>query len=108
MDAAVPQLDGELLATMFGLTSAEQRVALLLAQGLTADDMAARLGVQDNTVRSHVKQLLAKTQTHRQVQLVALLWRSAAVSHAGHEASTPAPLMPGGAPPVPPASCPNG
>ena len=96
VDAAAPRLDAGLLATMFDLTGAELRVALLLAQGLSSDDMASRLGVQSNTVRGHIKQLLAKTQTRRQVQLVALLWRSAAATHPVHQTTTPDPLISGG------------
>ncbi len=79
VDPTGPQLDPQMLVTMFGLTAAELRVALLLAQGLSTEEAAGRLGVQDNTVRSHIKQLLSKTHTHRQAQFVALLWRSAAV-----------------------------
>lgn len=79
MDGARPQLDAELLRQMFGLTAAELRVALLLAQGLSCEDIATRLHVQGNTVRGHVKQLLAKTHARRQAQLVGWLWRSAAV-----------------------------
>lgn len=109
MDGARPQLDAELLRQMFGLTAAELRVALLLAQGLSCEDIATRLHVQGNTVRGHVKQLLAKTHARRQAQLVGWLWRSAAVM------LTP---PPGAATPAPPASgvnaaeavarCPNG
>lgn len=79
VDGARPQLDTQLLRQMFGLTSAELRVALLLAQGLSCEDIAGRLHVQSNTVRGHVKQLLAKTHARRQAQLVGWLWRSAAV-----------------------------
>lgn len=79
VDADAPRLDGAVLAGMFGLTATETRVALLLARGLAADEIAARLGVQDNTVRSHIKQLLAKSHARRQSQLVSWLWRSAAV-----------------------------
>lgn len=97
VDLGAPQLDAQVLATMFGLTGAELRVALMLAQGLSSEDMASRLGVQSNTVRGHIKQLLAKTHTRRQAQLVAWLWRSAAVVHPAHETPAPAPLIPGGA-----------
>lgn len=81
MDTTAVRLDVDLLADMFSLTTAERRVALLLAQGLSTEDMASRLGVQSNTIRGHIKQLLAKTHTKRQAQLAALLWRSAAVVH---------------------------
>lgn len=96
VDVGAPRLDAQVLATMFGLTNAEVRVALLLAQGLSSEDMASRLGVQSNTVRGHIKQLLAKTQTRRQAQLVAWLWRCAAVMHPAHETASFVPLIPGG------------
>lgn len=96
VDSTRAQLDAELLRQMFGLTPAEARVALLLAQGFGSDDIAARLEVQSNTVRGHIKQLLAKTHTHRQAQLVGWLWRSAAVVLTPPSGgSTPAPLTSG-------------
>lgn len=109
VDGARPQLDTGLLRQMFGLTSAEVRVALLLAQGLSCEDMAHRLHVQSNTVRGHVKQLLAKTHTRRQAQLVGWLWRSAAVMLTPPPAAaTPAPPAPGVSAAETVAHCPDG
>ena len=81
---STPQVCPALLGDLFGLTPAEQRVALLLAQGLGTQDIASRLHVQPSTVRSHTKQVLVKTHTRRQSQFVALLWRSAAVVFPSH------------------------
>lgn len=72
-----PPLDSKLLAALFGLTPAEQRVAVLLAQGDDAAEIAAVLQVQANTVRSHIKQLLTKSNTRRQAEFVARVWRMA-------------------------------
>ena len=77
-ESNVPPLDGKLLAALFGLTPAEQRVAVLLAQGDDAAEIAAVLQVQANTVRSHIKQLLTKSNTRRQAEFVARVWRTAA------------------------------
>ena len=65
------------LREWFGLTAREGRVAVELARGCGLDDIARRHGVALATVRSQLKQILAKTGTHRQAQAVALLARSA-------------------------------
>lgn len=96
VDAATPQICPALLGDLFGLTRAEQRVTLLLAQGLGTEDIASRLHVQPSTVRSHTKQALVKTNTRRQAQLVALLWRSAAVVYPRLDEAGVAPPAGGG------------
>ena len=81
-------LDSALLAALFGLTPAEQRVAVLLAQGRDAAEIAALLQVQANTARSHIKQLLAKSGTRRQAEFVARVWSISsqlATSRLSHE-----------------------
>jgi DNA-binding CsgD family transcriptional regulator len=47
-----------------------QQVALLLAQGQGNGDIAATLGVSENTVRWHVKQLFVKLGTHDRVDAI--------------------------------------
>lgn len=76
-DCRSAPLDGGLLAALFGFTPTEARVALLLAQGWDAAEIAIALEVQVNTVRSHVKQLLAKSDTRRQAEFVARVWHTA-------------------------------
>jgi DNA-binding CsgD family transcriptional regulator len=66
------------LRSLFGLTSAEASVAGALAAGKSIDEIAASNGVTLNTVRTHLKNVLAKTGTSRQAELVALLLRSVA------------------------------
>jgi len=62
-----------ILRALFDLTPAEARIAAALAEGLTLDQIAARFSVSVETVRSQVKAVLAKTGTHRQAELAALL-----------------------------------
>jgi DNA-binding CsgD family transcriptional regulator/PAS domain-containing protein len=64
------RLDPFVLEQAFGLTPAETRVAMLLAQGDSAEEATERLHVSMATVRSHIKSLFHKTGTHRQPDLV--------------------------------------
>ncbi|BAQ16725.1 helix-turn-helix transcriptional regulator [Methyloceanibacter caenitepidi] len=69
----LPRPDQSLLSKLFGLTAAEARLASMLATGMSTDQAAAELDIARETVRSHLKPIFAKTGTHRQSQLVALL-----------------------------------
>jgi DNA-binding NarL/FixJ family response regulator len=62
-----------ILANLFGLTPAESQVATLLAEGNRADQIAEALGVSPTTVAFHIRNLLGKTDTSRQADLIALL-----------------------------------
>lgn len=62
---------------VFGLTGAEARLAVALVRGLELKEIAAANGVAEATIRSQLKSVLAKTGTHRQSQLVALVSRLA-------------------------------
>jgi DNA-binding CsgD family transcriptional regulator len=65
----------ETLRTRFGLTPAETRLALALANGMGLRDAAERNGVRLSTARVQLKSIFSKTETHRQAELVALLAR---------------------------------
>lgn len=78
-DPEAEQLDLERLRALFALTPCEASVAVGLALGRSSSDIAASMGVQPNTVLTHVKRVLAKTGTRRQAQLVSLLLRSVAM-----------------------------
>jgi DNA-binding NarL/FixJ family response regulator len=52
------------------LTSREQQVLELLAQGLDARAIARRLGISVNTCRGYVKTLLTKLDAHTQLEAV--------------------------------------
>ena len=63
----------ELLCGLFDLTPAEARVVRAMMEGLDVGRIAARQGVQANTVRAQLKSVFAKTGVNGQVQLVRLL-----------------------------------
>lgn len=63
------------LRSLFGLTDTEAVVAAKLAQGQAIGAIAVSLGLRESSVRQVVKSLLAKTETHRQAELIALLSR---------------------------------
>jgi DNA-binding CsgD family transcriptional regulator len=68
------------LRRTFGFTEAEARLAQCLVTGMTLTEAAARLGVRSGTVRSRLKVIFQKTDTHRQADLVSLLLRTLAFS----------------------------
>jgi DNA-binding CsgD family transcriptional regulator len=67
------------LQELFGLTATEAAVAALLADGRSIDAVAAAQNIKVNTARTHLKNVLAKTGTNRQAQLVALILRTTAL-----------------------------
>lgn len=62
-----------LLRTLYGLTRAECRVALLLSDGRSPREIAETIGVTENTVRSQIKSIYNKTGVKRQSELIRLL-----------------------------------
>lgn len=77
-DPECPGLQIERLRDLFGLTKVEAAVASLLAIGQSVEDIAARRNIGVETVRSHIKKILAKTGTRRQAEATALMARSVA------------------------------
>jgi DNA-binding CsgD family transcriptional regulator len=65
--------DKGLLAGLFDLTPGEARVAREIAAGVAYDMIAVRLNLSVETIRTHVKRIMAKTGTMRQAELAALL-----------------------------------
>jgi DNA-binding CsgD family transcriptional regulator len=63
------------LATSFGLTAAEAKIAALIGAGETVASAAQRLGITTHTGRNQLKAVFSKTDTHRQAELQALLAR---------------------------------
>lgn len=63
----------ELVAGALGLTAAESRVAIMLAEGCTLRDIAAATGRSTGTVRWHLNQIFNKNRISRQVELVQLV-----------------------------------
>ncbi len=56
---------------MFGLTPAEAETALDLLRGATPAEIAGRRGVSLNTVRSHIRRVLEKSETTRVTEFIA-------------------------------------
>ncbi|MHA7811140.1 MAG: helix-turn-helix transcriptional regulator [Marinobacter adhaerens] len=70
--------DQERLQTLFHCTPTEAAVAGLLAQGLSASDVAERKQISIHTARQHIKSLLAKNGYRKQTELVSMLVRALA------------------------------
>lgn len=64
------------LAQKCHLSSSERHVLMLLADGMTVEAVARHLGLQLSTVRSHIRNLLGKTQAPTLMQL--LRWTGSA------------------------------
>jgi DNA-binding CsgD family transcriptional regulator len=64
-----------LLGQAFQLTAAEARLASSLTAGDGIDAASARLAIGRETARTQLRAILAKTGTHRQAELTALLSR---------------------------------
>jgi len=67
-----PRWREDLARDLYGLTAAEARVALSLAEGKRLDEIAEDFGVAQTTITFHLRNLFAKTQTSRQADLIAL------------------------------------
>jgi DNA-binding CsgD family transcriptional regulator len=61
------------LRLLYGLTPAESRLAMLLADGHAPTMIAEMVGVSRNTLKSQLASIYRKTDTSRQAQLVRLL-----------------------------------
>jgi DNA-binding CsgD family transcriptional regulator len=66
------------LRNVFQLTAAEARLASIVATGISLEQAAEELLVSRETVRNQLKAVFAKTDTHKQSELVALLSRLSA------------------------------
>jgi DNA-binding CsgD family transcriptional regulator len=64
-----------LIARTFALSVAEARIAERIAVGVSLEKAAEDLGISRETARNQLKAIFAKTGTHRQSELVALLSR---------------------------------
>ena len=62
-----------LLEALFDLTPTEAKVASLLVQGQSVVEIAKAQEVKQNSVRTQLKSVFAKTGVHRQAELVGLL-----------------------------------
>lgn len=71
------EVSTKILSQLFGLTSAEARLALRLANGLSLEQAATELGITRNTGRAHLRSIFTKTGVAQQSQLVSLILKSA-------------------------------
>jgi DNA-binding CsgD family transcriptional regulator len=74
--SALRPCPGEAFARLYGLTRCELRVALSLMRCCTLRDVAMTLGVALQTVKTHLQHIFQKTNTSRQADLLALMWRA--------------------------------
>lgn len=58
------------LCRAYGLTATESTLAVHLVGGATIENAASRMHIQTQTARAYLKQVFAKTGTHRQADLV--------------------------------------
>lgn len=65
-------------AAAYGLTAAESRMAIALAEGASIVEAAARLNLTEQTARHYSKRLYAATGARGQAELVRLVWTSVA------------------------------
>jgi DNA-binding CsgD family transcriptional regulator len=63
----------DVLARAFGLSRAQAKLASIIATGISPKQAAEKLSIARETARNHLKAVFAKTETHRQSELVALL-----------------------------------
>ena len=68
-----PGAPAAILAKTFHLTPSEAKLACIMARGASPCIAARELKISRDTARNQLKSVFAKTDTHRQSELVALL-----------------------------------
>ena len=71
--ASWKRIDPERVRKALNLTQAESRIAVLLAQGMSIDAVAALLVRSRTTIKWHMRQIYAKHGLHRQAELAHLV-----------------------------------
>jgi DNA-binding CsgD family transcriptional regulator len=66
------------LQRLFGLTAREASVLRIVVEGDDLQNVAVRLGIGIETVRSHVKHIMETTGARRQAELVRMVLSSPA------------------------------
>ncbi len=72
---ARPMVRAEQLSRAFGLSSGEAKLAVALSGGASLQDAAHELGIANETARTRLKGVFAKTGVNRQTALIALIAR---------------------------------
>ena len=68
-----PRLDAKLVADVLGLTAAESQVAVMLAEGMSAPDIALTTGRRASTVNTLIQRAYRKLGISRQAELMRLV-----------------------------------
>jgi DNA-binding NarL/FixJ family response regulator len=68
---------------MPALSKRERQIMDLLAQGLTGEDVAERLVLSGETVKTHIRNAMAKLEAHTRVHAVAIALREGFISGEG-------------------------
>lgn len=72
-DHTVSMSDNMLLSAAFGLSPAELKIAAMIADGQTLNEIALHLNKQPDTVRKQLQSIYQKTSTNNQVEFMRLL-----------------------------------
>ena len=72
---------------LVGLSPTEAKLAGHLYRGHTIAEAASTMRIKIETARSYLKQIFAKTDTHRQADLLALLYQYSSVVRGNHDYS---------------------
>lgn len=56
----------------FGLTPSEKRVLRFMCQGYSTEEIAFRMSITYNTVRTHIRNILSKLGVHKRTEAVSL------------------------------------
>lgn len=70
------QMSSKVAQELFAFTPAETTLALELANGLSLEETAEKLGITRNTARAHLRSIFAKTGIKRQAELVRVMLNS--------------------------------
>jgi DNA-binding CsgD family transcriptional regulator len=76
-DSKLSQRRMDAAAAVFGLSPAQAKVAVLVAEGLSLPEIAERMGVTANTARTHLERIYEKVGVRTQPALVRVLLSSA-------------------------------
>lgn len=76
--AVSPQVPGEAIANLYGLTPGELRVLLAMAEGLGTREVADDLGLSTATVKTHLQHIHQKTGFNRRSDLRQMMTKASA------------------------------
>jgi RNA polymerase sigma factor (sigma-70 family) len=74
--AGQANLQERLQVTVEELTDREREILVLVGEGLSNDDIAARLAISRHTVKTHVNRAMTKLGAHDRAQLVVIAYES--------------------------------